>query len=96
MKLAGERGVTFQLKAVECGNEQLKPMSSNCQRCKETFVIHDGFDVSDYCDECAQIIAMKAAEFVEKHKEDYELLKTSDSMDNDPEFLNLCEAVLGE
>lgn len=65
-----------------------------CQHCCCGMSIRDGEDSTGYCDDCAQKIAMAASEFVEAHKEDYELLKTSDSMDNDPKFLALCESVL--
>lgn len=39
-------------------------------------------------------IVAAATTFVQAHKEDYELLKTSNSMDVDVEFMELCDAVL--
>lgn len=72
-------------------------MSDNdtiCQKCHEQFFVRDGEDNTGFCDDCAHDIAIAAEAFVIAHREDFEAMKTSNSMDIDVNFLGLCEAVL--
>lgn len=68
--------------------------STICQKCGCSMTIRDGCDDTGFCDECAQAIAVAAEAFVIAHKEDYDTMKESSSMDVDPNFIGLVEAVL--
>lgn len=65
-----------------------------CQKCGSDMSIRDGFENTGFCDDCAQNIAVAAEAFVIAHKEDYEAMVKSESMDIDVNFLGLCDAVL--
>lgn len=65
-----------------------------CLHCKAFTEIPVSHPEPEYCWDCMLEIVTRAHQFVIAHQEEYDLLKTSNSMDNDPEFLNLCEAVL--
>lgn len=65
-----------------------------CQKCGFNHVLRDGYDDTGFCDDCAQAIAIAAEAFVIAHREDFDVMKMSNSMDIDVNFLGLCEAVL--
>lgn len=65
-----------------------------CQKCGCGFTLRDGYDNTGFCDDCAQNIAVQAEAFVIAHREDFEAMKQSSSMDIDVNFLGLCDAVL--
>ena len=76
----------------------LKRMMKQCRDSNEPTAVSLRIEISELLgrplsDPDAPTIADLAVRYCEAHREDYDVMKTSDSMDVDVDFILLCEAV---